>query len=239
MTFEIRTAEMWPDANYEMRATTEGLQLEGYAAVFDLPSLPMSFPTVQGGKRFREVIRSGAFTKALSEKPDVMLLWQHDMAALPLARTRSGTLQLEQDARGLRVQATLPDNEWGRPIRDAVARGDVSGMSFRFSKVLDKFEPTADGYQRDLLEVKLGPEVSVTNFPAYPDTSVSVRFLAEEADADPDELADAFRTLRDAEGKLTPGQRDLLISTINARTELPVLDSKIVAMRERLHALAS
>ncbi len=239
-TYEIRTADMWPDADYEMRAAADRLTFEGYAAVFNMPSLPLSFPNVNGGRQFREVIRPGAFTKTLAENPDVSLRYQHNMTTLPLGRTKSGTLSLAQDDRGLRVQATLPDNEWGRPIRDAVARGDVSGMSFRFSKVLDKFGAAPDGgSQRDLLEVKLGPEVSVTDYPAYPDTVAYVRHLADAVDADPDELAAAFRTLREEGGRLTSVQRDLLITTINARSDTPVLDAKIVQMRERLARLAS
>lgn len=238
MTYEIRTADMWPEADYEMRATSEGLTFEGYAAVFNLPSLPLSFPNVNGGRQFREVIKPGAFTKTLAENPDVSLRYQHNMTTLPLGRTKAGTLALAQDDRGLRVQATLPDNEWGRPIRDAVARGDVSGMSFRFAKVLDKFSAGATGTQRDLLEVKLGPEVSVTDYPAYPDTVAMVRHLADEIDADPDELVEAFTVLRDPDAKLTSPQRDLLVRTINARTDVAVLDSKLVQMRERLAAIA-
>ena len=50
-------------------------------------------------------------------------------------------------------------------------------MSFRFQKVLDKWEQDADGANlRSLLEVRLDKEVSVTEFPAYPDTTATVRF---------------------------------------------------------------
>lgn len=240
LEFEDRTYQMWPDADYEMRAASDGLTFDGYAAVFNTPSLPLSFPTINGGRQFREVIRPGAFSKTLSLNPDVTLRFQHNMATLPLARTKAGTMTLSQDDRGLRVQANLPDNEYGRTMRDAIARRDVSGMSFRFVKVTDTFSPSADGgTQRDLLEVRLGPEVSVVDYPAYPDTVAFVRQLAEEVDVDPDELADAFKTLRTEDGRLTPAQRDLLLSTINSKTDVPVLDSKLVAMRERLHALAS
>lgn len=240
MTYEIRTAEMWPDADYEMRATPDGLTFEGYAAVFNLPSLTMAFPGVNGGRQFREVIRPGAFTKTLAENPDVTLRYQHNMTTLPLGRTKAGTLALAQDDRGLRVQANLPDNEWGRPIRDSIARGDVSGMSFRFAKVLDKFAAGADGMaQRDLLEVKLGPEVSVTDYPAYPDTVAMVRHLADEIEADPDELADAFRALRDPETKLTVPQHSLLIQAINAHSDEPIVHPNIARRRELLARIAS
>jgi len=231
--FEIRTADMWPEADYEMRATPEGLTLEGYAAVFNVRSLPMSFANVGGGKRFREVIHPGAFTKSLSEKPDMTLRYQHNLTTLPLGRTKAGTLELTEDERGLLARATLPDNEWGRPIRDAIARGDISGMSFRFSKVREEWTTDADGtHVRQLREVKLGPEVSITDYPAYPDTSVSVRHLAEDADLDPDDLAEAFRVLRDPEAKLTTEQRDLLMAAINLRADEPFVPPKLAQKRE-------
>ncbi|HUW17421.1 MAG TPA: HK97 family phage prohead protease [Actinomycetes bacterium] len=238
MDYEIRTAEMWPEADYEMRAAGDGLTLDGYAAVFNLPSLPMSFMGVGGGKLFREVIHPGAFAKTLAEMPDVTLRYQHNLTTLPLGRTKSGTLELAEDARGLRVHATLPDNEWGRPIRDAVARGDVSGMSFRFSKVIDKWEADPSGHTRHLHEVKLGPEVSVTDYPAYPDTSVMVRHLAEEAGVEADDLAEAFRALRDPEARLTAEQHALLMAAINTRVDEPFVGPRLARARERLLATA-
>lgn len=238
MDYEIRTAEMWPEADYEMRATPDGLTLEGYAAVFNLPSLPMSFPTVGGGKRFREIIHNGAFTKTLSEHPDLTLRYQHNLTTLPLGRTKSGTMELSEDERGLRVKASLPDNEWGRPIRDAIARGDISGMSFRFASVIDKWEKGEAGHTRHLHEVKLGPEVSITDYPAYPDTSVAVRHLAEMVDVEPDALAEAFRVLRDPDAKLTAEQRNVLMTAINARTDEPFVGPKLAQARERLAAIA-
>lgn len=242
MTYEIRTADMWPDADYELRAASDGLTFEGYAAVYGLPSLPMSFPGVGGGRRFREVISPGAFTDTLAALPDVTLRYQHNLNTLPLARTQSGTMTLSEDQRGLRVQATLPDNEWGRPMRDAISRGDISGMSFRFAKVEDKWSQNGTERLRTLHKVNLGPEVSITDYPAYPDTSAAVRHLAEEVDADPDELAEAFRVLREPDAKLTDEQHGLLVAVINERSDAPVIDAteahKLAKMRERLAAIA-
>lgn len=242
MTYELRTAEMWPDADYELRAVAEGFTFEGYAAVFDLPSRLMAFPAIRAGQPFREVIHRGAFTKTLSENPDITLRYQHNLTALPLGRTTAGTLELSEDDRGLRVRASLPDNEWGRPVRDAIARGDITGMSFRFHKVIDKFANETRGLMRHLHEVKLDKEVSITDMPAFPDTVAAVRLLAQEAEVEPDELSDAFGALRDPEARLTPEQRDLLVTVINKHTDAPVIDvsgaQKLAQMRERLERLA-
>ena len=238
MTFEIRTADLWPDADFELRAESDGLTFEGYAALYDVPSARLAFREIRGGQPFREIIRPGAFRKSLDAKPNITLRYQHEMRTLPLASTKGGTMQLTDDGKGLRVQAVLPDNEWGRPVRDAIARGDIGGMSFRFQKVLDKWEQDGDGFNlRSLLEVKLDKEVSVTEFPAYPDTIATVRALAEESDVDPDALVAAFGALK-PEARLTPEQRQALLTVINTKSDAPVIDAaaaaKMARMRERL-----
>ncbi len=238
MTYEIRTAALWPDADFEIRAASDGLTFEGYAAVYDVPSARLSFREIRGGAPFREVIRPGAFRKSLDAKANVTLRYQHNMTALPLASTKAGTMELDDDGRGLRVRATLPDNEWGRPVRDAIARGDIDGMSFRFQKVIDKWDQDADGgHLRSLLEVRLDKEVSVTEFPAYPDTIATVRALADEAEVDPEQLVAALGALR-PEARLTAEQRQALVTVINAKSDAPVIDAadaiKLARMRERL-----
>lgn len=242
MTYEIRTADLWPDADFELRASSDGLTFEGYAALYDVPSARLAFPNVRSGAPFREVIRPGAFRKSLDAKPNITLRYQHSMTSLPLASTKAGTMELADDTRGLRVRATLPDNEWGRPVRDAIARGDIDGMSFRFQKVIDKWDRDEEGGNlRNLFEVRLDKEVSVTEFPAYPATVATVRALAEEADVDPDALVEAFRALK-PDSRLTADQRQAFITVINTHTDAPVVDATVVQkqaqMRERLARLA-
>lgn len=230
--FESRGTEIWPEADIELRTTGDGLTLEGYAAVFNMPSLPLPGPKGP----FVETIKPGAFSKTLSGNPDVTLRYQHNLATLPLARTRAGTLTLSEDERGLRVSGTLPDNEIGRPVRDAIRRGDIRGMSFSFRTILDGW--TEGGTRRELQELALGPEVSVVDYPAYPDTSVYVRHLAEEAGVEPDALEEVFRILRDPDARLTAEQRDLVMAAVNVRVDEPFVGPRLVRARERLAALA-
>ena len=233
--FEVRGTDLWPDEDFEFRATGDGLSLEGYAALYNTPSV-----SIPGGPRgaFTETIRSGAFSDSLNRNPDVTLRYQHNLTTLPLARTRSGTLRLEETTRGLHVAADLPDNEIGRPVRDAIKRGDISGMSFRFrvpSKAGEKW--LKDYSQRELLAVQLGVEVSVVDFPAYPDTSVAVRHLAEAAELPVDDLADAFEVLRDTEAKLSPEQHQILQKAIGAKVDTPYISPKLAQMQQQLAAL--
>lgn len=242
MTYEIRTADLWPDADYELRAAPEGFTFEGYAAVFDLPSVPLRFADVGGGRQFREVIQQGAFTDSLAANPDVTLRYQHNMMTLPLARTSSGTMSLSQDARGLRVQANLPDNEWGRPMRDAVARGDIRGMSFRFGNAQDAWTQDGKLRLRTLKRVDLGPEVSITDYPAYPDTVAGVRAVIEALRSLPEEAIEDLNAAI-GEDKFSPEQREAIIALVNAHSDVPVLDrahvDKKAQMLAKLEAIGS
>jgi HK97 family phage prohead protease len=147
----------------EARADGKKMRLSGYAAVFNDSSLPLPF---------KESIAPGAFRKTLSETPDVRLLINHE--GLPLARTKNGTLKLEEDERGLRFDAQLADTQEGRDIYELVRRGDVDQMSFAFRVIRQKWND--DRSTRVLTEVSLADgDVSVVTYPAYPTTTVEAR----------------------------------------------------------------
>lgn len=148
--------------NIEARQEGDGNLLIGYAAVFDSPSEPMPFV---------EYVRRGAFAKTLNDGADVRLLIDHE--GVPLARTKSGTLMLEEDDRGLRVEASLdPMNPDAQRVISAMKRGDISQMSFAFRTIKDEFN--TDRSVRELKEVQLY-DVSVVTFPAYEETIAEIR----------------------------------------------------------------
>jgi len=148
--------------NLELRATDDGNTFVGYAAIFDSPSEPMPFT---------EYVKRGAFAKTLNDGADVRLLIDHE--GVPLARTRSGTLVLEEDDRGLRVEAALdPSNPDAQRVISAMRRGDLSQMSFAFRTIKDSWNN--DGSVRELREVQLF-DVSVVTYPAYEDTVAELR----------------------------------------------------------------
>lgn len=148
--------------NLEARQEGEGNKLIGYASVFDSPSEPMPFV---------EYVRKGAFAKTLNDGADVRLLIDHE--GVPLARTKSGTLVLEEDDRGLRVEANLdPANPDAARVISAMKRGDISQMSFAFRTIKDSWN--TDRSVRELKEVQLY-DVSVVTFPAYEETVAEIR----------------------------------------------------------------
>lgn len=148
----------------EARQAEDGtMRLSGYAAVFNDDSVPLPFI---------ERIAPGAFRKTLTETPDVRLLINHE--GLPLARTKNGTLRLQEDTVGLYMDADLPDTQAARDLYTLVERGDVDQMSFAFRVIRQKWNEGRT--ERTLTELSLADgDVSVVTYPAYPTTSVEAR----------------------------------------------------------------
>jgi HK97 family phage prohead protease len=165
----------------------DGLTLDGYAAVWNTPTLIDSWEGC-----FYESIRQGAFKKTLRETTPVM---QFDHGHHPLIGSIPIGVysDLSEDDQGLHVVGRLSDNWLIEPVRSAIADGSVDGMSFRFMVVRDLWTDNA-GKQispadldmllwnpgdrgplnRELVEVKC-PEAGPVVFPAYAETSVGVR----------------------------------------------------------------
>lgn len=146
------------------------LALEGYAATFNNLSHDLN--------GFREKIMPGAFSRTLKESADVRALKNHD-ANFVLGRTKSGTLKLEQDSRGLRFRVELPDTQYARDLHTSIKRGDMDQCSFAFKAVSQKWGEEQDGNgdwfaMRELHDVDLF-DVSAVTYPAYEDTTVSAR----------------------------------------------------------------
>ena len=155
----------------EVRAKSDDApsRLVGYAAVFNSLSEP-----IWGA--FRERLLPGAFARALREKQDVRALIDHE-SRLVLGRSTSGTLRMEEDTQGLRVEMDLPDTSYARDLAESIRRGDVSQMSFGFRTVKggEAWYPEAsDGDGLDVREISDLDlfDVSVVTYPAYTDTSV-------------------------------------------------------------------
>jgi HK97 family phage prohead protease len=163
----------------EFRTTTElraesDFCITGYAALFNNESKDL------GG--FRETIAPGAFTRSLRENADVKCLFNHDPNKV-LARTKSGTLTLAQDDRGLKFRAQLDQNsQMHRDIYASIKRADVNECSFAFRVAPNGQEWTNktsgnDSYAaRTLTDVDL-VDVSAVCYPAYDNTSVDARSL--------------------------------------------------------------
>lgn len=146
--------------------STEGNRLVGYAAVWDSPT-----QINENGRSFTEIVRRGAFSRALASKSDIIATYNHNADAL-LARTSNGTLRLNEDATGLRFELDLPDTTLGRDIKTLTSSGTLNGASFTFNVRSggDKWDG-ATRELRDLFLYECGPVAQ----PAYSMTSLGLR----------------------------------------------------------------
>lgn len=152
--------------NLEIRSEGDGPEkITGYAATFEELSVPLW--------GFREKIQKGAFAESIRQD-DIRALWNHDPNYV-LGRNRSGTLKLEEDDKGLRIEITPPETQWAKDLMESIRRKDVDQMSFGFENEVDEWdESDQNNVIRTLKKARLF-DVSPVTFPAYPTTSVGVR----------------------------------------------------------------
>jgi HK97 family phage prohead protease len=158
----------------ELRTAGNEFALTGYAATFNSLSKNL------GG--FREQIEPGTFTRSLKSKADVKCLFNHAPDNI-LGRTKSGTLTLSTDAKGLKFRCELDKNSQAhKDLYASVQRGDIDECSFAFS-VPAGGDSWTEGMDPDtnqrcsirtLKDVDL-MDVSVVTYPAYNQTAVGAR----------------------------------------------------------------
>lgn len=233
MTEKIETRRLTVN-QFELREgpAGDGMAFSGYAAVFNSDSEPLPFT---------ERILPGAFRKSLRSRNNVRMYLNHDSSML-LATTRAKTLRLEEDERGLKVDADLPDTTVGRDLSTLIKRGDVDSMSFGFSVPARGDKWSDDGNVRELKEVKLYEVSVVTGFPAYAATSASVRSLdtlAQRAQVDADKLAVAI-TMLESGSELDDDQAGLLSEVVaRLRKQPEAAPSRIGVLQKQLDLLKS
>ena len=122
------------------------MRFAGYAAVFDRPD------------KSGDIIRQGAFARALERAGEVPLLWQHQAGAVV------GRIEhLSEDKRGLRVIAAVRDERAARLL----GSGKLDGLSFGYRVREAKSGPV----NRELVELDL-VEVSLVANPMQPKARV-------------------------------------------------------------------
>ena len=141
---------------------------------------PIVYNSVTDLGDFDEVIERGALDGA--DLTDVRFLTNHDISKIPLARSRrnngNSTMQLSPDYEGMamRVELDTENNVDARALYSAVERGDITGMSFMFSIVDERWENLDSEHPtRHILKIGTVIEVSAVTFPAYDSTSISAR----------------------------------------------------------------
>ena len=195
----------------------DGLTLDGYGAVFNRHTIIDSWE----GK-FRESIAPGSMRKSFRENPPIVQFdhGRHvQIGSIPIAAIRSISEDVDPDLApegGAHVVARMFEDPLFGALREALAAKAIKGMSFRFSVVREQWEmpdgkvirdeqvlmdelrrtwyedvPDDELLLRTLKELRV-PEIGPVVWPAYVETSVSVRSktidLGLLADGDPEQL---------------------------------------------------
>src|SRR5699024_2314681 len=120
-----------------------------------------------------EEVANTAFDKSI--KNDVRALINHD-TGLVLGRTKSNTLELRKDEKGLWGSIKINENDTDAVnLYERVKRGDVDQCSFGFEVMDEDTEHRDDGSIKWTINEANLIEVSVVTFPAYQATGVEAR----------------------------------------------------------------
>lgn len=156
------------------------LVLEGYAVVYDTPTVIFTFE----GQEYKEIIDSRALDK--TDLSDCVLRYNHADTFTILARTRNGSLELIKRNDGLHMRATLQsDIQVHNDLYAAVKSGLVDKMSFGFVVADDGDEYDEFTKTRRIKDIRRIYDLSICDFPAYEQTFVEARNRLERfADMD-------------------------------------------------------
>lgn len=156
---------------------------------------------------YDEIIADGALKD--TDLRDVRLLVNHNTDMIPLARSRNNnansTMQLsvvEGEGMDIRADLDYENNTDARNLYSAIERGDISGMSFMFVVDSDSWDDLESEHPtRTITGIKRVLEVSAVTFPAYSQTSIQARGLAEALDSAKASLESAKAEARAIERK--------------------------------------
>ena len=206
--------------DFEQRSYVFEIRAERAEGISTLRGTPIVYnsPTDIGGW-FREIIDPGALDGA--NLKDVPLLVNHNERMIPIARSRNNTprstMRLTPTAEGLQMEADIDveRNTTARELDSAVERGDLDGMSFKFSIADERWEDLDTEYPtRHIIRFDTIAEVSAVTWPAYEATEIyaarskealeSARSALESA-GDPCESLDSDLELLKAKTRILGG----------------------------------
>lgn len=177
---------MFTVANLQVREAAEGeapsRTITGYAILFGVPSAPL---WSDEDSEAREVIATGAVTKELLDGCDIkMTMWHNRQLLLARSNKGAGTLKYEVDEKGVKFEFEAPNTQHGDEALELIRRGDIGGCSFMFATryyddaCVERTANVVNGVTMITYTVKAVTGIydfTITDNPAYPDTSVEAR----------------------------------------------------------------
>jgi len=177
---------------------------------------------------FVERIDRSAFNRSVKED-DVRGLMNHDPNML-LGRTSSKTMRLSVDEVGLRYEIEPPDTQAGRDTVESIKRGDLTGSSFSFSILEERWKQDDSNGRtvsiRTLMDVQTY-DVGPVTFPAYEATTTGVRHLRCIGDDRETEAKEAIERMK---VKVEPASI-LTLDMIEARARVVAITSGLARSR--------
>lgn len=156
--------------NIEIRA--DGVHFDGYVNVTGKMSKPVITSKRQ---KVIETIEERAFQNALNKQKNIQVWLDHNPSR-PVAQTSDGTVELREDAIGLRATGVITDEE---VVKNA---NQLKGWSFGMKNIRDEIEERADNLPlRHVKSFDLDHIALLLNKrPAYSATSIELRDDSEE-----------------------------------------------------------
>lgn len=158
---EIRLKDIKLDYNSEQR------KLGGYINVVERASETLY--SKQRGKWFKETIKAGTFTRALQKNDSIPMLLEHDWDR-QIAHTANGTLELREDAIGLRFDAVVDEDTFNE-----IQRRNITSCSFGMKVNEQEFESINPKMEKRYISNIDLFEVSLVANPAYVGSLVEQR----------------------------------------------------------------
>ena len=158
---EIRLKDIKLDYNSEQR------KLGGYINVVERASETLY--SKQRGKWFKETIKAGTFTRALQKNNSIPMLLEHDWDR-QIAHTADGTLELREDAIGLRFDAIVDEDTFNE-----IQQRNITSCSFGMKVNEQEFETVNPKMEKRYISNIDLFEVSLVANPAYVGSLVEQR----------------------------------------------------------------
>lgn len=165
------------DFKPSIRAASEGSTgriIEGYASVFNQRSKLI----FEWGEVFYEVIEPGFFDDILRSESLNCIATVNHRRDLMLGRTKSGSLRLTADDKGLKYEIDVPETQLGKDTLYQVERGDFFESSFIFTVQAAnvRWDKTPEGIPiRYLSKADDLFDISIVTDGAYANTNIAAR----------------------------------------------------------------
>lgn len=208
------------ETDFVFRAASDGsTTFEGYTAIFNVESKPMMDEFARG-KPYTETIEPGAFRRSLGTGSRISFVVDHDERQM-ISSFPSGPLRLAEDSTGLHIESPWPRTSYADNVRALHEAGEKLGMSINYA--FPRSGPEAPKWNaanshRSVPQALIRhASVLATMEPAFDGTTASFRALADQVEADMDDLEALFEALRSGRD-LSDAERNLLTRLAAVKT---------------------